>query len=52
MTVTLAVSMPTEDFRSLLQNLVDAVMDDVLDMTARVSEAVERAKVALETGVQ
>ena len=51
MTITLAVSMPTDDFRNLLQNLVDAVLDDVYEMTPQMREAVERAIVALERGV-
>jgi hypothetical protein len=52
MTITLAVHMPSEDLRDVLQNLVDAVSDDVFEMTARVGEAVERARAALGRGVQ
>ncbi len=52
MTVTLAVHMPSEDLRDVLQQLVDAIDDDDFEMTARVSEAVERARIALGTGVQ
>jgi hypothetical protein len=52
MTITLAVQMPSEDLRDVLQNLVDAVGDDVFEMTARVSEAFERARAALGRGVQ
>ena len=52
MTITLAVHMPSEDLRDVLQNLVDAVGDDGYEMTARVSEAVERARAALGRGVQ
>jgi hypothetical protein len=50
--MTLAVSFPTEDYRCVLQNLVDAVLDDTCEMTPRVSEAVERARAALGRGVQ
>jgi hypothetical protein len=52
MTITLAVHMPSEDLRDVLQSLVDAVTDDGFEMTARVREAVERARAALGRGVQ
>lgn len=52
MTITLAVSIPDHDYRALLETLVDAVVDDVPNMTDRVSDAVTRAQLALDEGVQ
>jgi hypothetical protein len=52
MTVTLAVHMPSEDLRDVLQNLVDAVAEDVFEMTDRVRKAVERAQSRLGGEVQ
>lgn len=52
MTVTLAVHMPSEDLRDVLQNLVDAVAEDVFEMTDRVRKAVERAQSRLGREVQ
>ena len=52
MSIDLNVSLPTEDLRDVLQQPVDAVLDDVTELTPRLREAVERASSALERNTQ
>src|SRR5262245_19767881 len=47
MTITLAVPQESEDLRPVLKELVDAVIDDLFDLTYRVMDAVAAAQRAL-----
>ena len=52
MEVRLAVCMPSSDFRQLLSDLVDTVVDEVDELTGRLLNQVERSRSALNQGVQ
>jgi hypothetical protein len=51
MTITLAVHMPDYNFRDLLSDLVDTVVDEVDQLAGRLLDQVERAQRALKSGV-